>query len=210
MKKITEKLWKDEEFRKRASIRGSDQISLWNKRVWTDREPDLEEIRQNSVIRSRENIHKRNDRDKRTKLLNDYTVRLWKDKDPLLNEERERQLEIHSINGSNSIRKYYLPKIFYYNTIKMRSSWEVSFAEYLDKNNVIWEYEPETFKLCNGKRYIPDFFIPFLDIYIEIKPEYFLTKEVLEKLQLFKDLGKTLLVISDIRWEKSMDGISLV
>lgn len=38
----------------------------------------------------------------------------------------------------------------------MRSSWEVKYAEWLDKNKIKWEYEP-TFTLSNGLTYIADF-----------------------------------------------------
>ena len=41
--------------------------------------------------------------------------------------------------------------------INMRSGWEVKYAEYLDANNTTWEYEPRSFILSSGKRYLPDF-----------------------------------------------------
>lgn len=40
--------------------------------------------------------------------------------------------------------------------IRMRSSWEVKYAEWLDAQNITWSYEP-TFELSNGKLYTPDF-----------------------------------------------------
>jgi len=41
----------------------------------------------------------------------------------------------------------------------MRSSWEVAFAHYLDAAGLRWTYEPETFKLADGRRYTPDFYV---------------------------------------------------
>ena len=55
-----------------------------------------------------------------------------------------------------------------YNGIGMCSSWEVEYAKYLDKNNIKWLYEPKRFyfKDCT---YLPDFYLPETDTYIEIK-----------------------------------------
>ena len=50
----------------------------------------------------------------------------------------------------------------------MRSSWEILYAKYLDKNKIKWEYESKQFDL--GKlTYRPDFYLPKTDTYIEIK-----------------------------------------
>jgi hypothetical protein len=40
--------------------------------------------------------------------------------------------------------------------IYMKSSWEVKYANYLDTNNIEWEYEP-IFSLSDGRNYLPDF-----------------------------------------------------
>ena len=59
-----------------------------------------------------------------------------------------------------------------YNNIYMRSSYEIAYAKYLDKNNIKWLYEPKAFELLvNGKEttYTPDFYLPDLNRYIEIK-----------------------------------------
>lgn len=55
-----------------------------------------------------------------------------------------------------------------YNGIKMRSSWEVKYAQYLDSKNIKWEYEKKTFDLGNTT-YTPDFYLPETNEYIEIK-----------------------------------------
>lgn len=51
--------------------------------------------------------------------------------------------------------------------VKMRSTWEVKFAEWLDANNRKWEYETHTFSLSNGTTYTPDFFSD--GIFYEVK-----------------------------------------
>ena len=55
-----------------------------------------------------------------------------------------------------------------YKKIKMRSSYEIAYAKYLDNLNIIWEYEAKTFDLGNTT-YTPDFYIPYKDLYIEVK-----------------------------------------
>lgn len=50
----------------------------------------------------------------------------------------------------------------------MRSGWEVKTADYLTLNNVDWYYENEWLDLGNTK-YLPDFYLPKLNVYIEVK-----------------------------------------
>lgn len=53
--------------------------------------------------------------------------------------------------------------------IPCRSGYEVIYANYLILENIEFEYEPQCFKLANGKRYTPDFYIVKENKYIEIK-----------------------------------------
>ena len=53
--------------------------------------------------------------------------------------------------------------------INMRSTWEAKFADYLDKNGLLWEYEGKTFELSGGQTYTPDFYINDWGMFIEIK-----------------------------------------
>jgi predicted nuclease of restriction endonuclease-like RecB superfamily len=72
-----------------------------------------------------------------------------------------------------------------YKGIKMRSSWEVAYAKYLDKQKINWQYEPKTFDLGN-ETYTPDFYLPKFKIYIEIKG--YITNRFKRKFKLFKQL----------------------
>ena len=56
----------------------------------------------------------------------------------------------------------------YYKDIWFRSSWEVAYAKYLDKNRIKWLYEPKTFDL-GTTTYTPDFYLPETNTYVEIK-----------------------------------------
>jgi predicted DNA-binding protein YlxM (UPF0122 family) len=52
--------------------------------------------------------------------------------------------------------------------VKMRSSWEVKTADYLNDKNIKWYYEYEWLDLGDSK-YLPDFYLPDLNLYIEVK-----------------------------------------
>jgi hypothetical protein len=80
-------------------------------------------------------------------------------------------------------------KTYYYKNILMRSSWEVKYAKYLDKNNIKWDYEPKFFEL-GYTTYTPDFYLPKTDEYIEIKG-WWRDKSLL-KFKLFKKLYKNI------------------
>ena len=89
--------------------------------------------------------------------------------------------------------------------IKMRSTWEVIYAKYLDSLGFIWEYEKYTFKLNENKTYTPDFYCNNIfyevkgylhphsklkmDLFIEKYPKHTLiiiNRDYLKKLELIK------------------------
>jgi hypothetical protein len=53
--------------------------------------------------------------------------------------------------------------------IKCKSSFEVIYANWLIRNNIDFLYEPKVFKLKDGGRYIPDFYLIKEDIYVDPK-----------------------------------------
>lgn len=87
----------------------------------------------------------------------------------------------HSISMKKAVEKYpdsYTKnnvvgrvKNVLYNGIKLKGSWEVMVAEWLDSNNIKWEHETKYFEYeWNGKRkYYPDFHLPELDMFLEVK-----------------------------------------
>lgn len=62
-----------------------------------------------------------------------------------------------------------------YKDTLFRSYWESDFAKLLDAKSIPWEYEKHTFELDKDKRYryTPDFYIPIINKFIEIKPKHF-------------------------------------
>jgi transcription elongation factor Elf1 len=51
----------------------------------------------------------------------------------------------------------------------MRSTYEARFAVLLDSMGIEWKYEPKHFSVLKEKTYLPDFYIPNVDAYFEIK-----------------------------------------
>ena len=79
-------------------------------------------------------------------------------------------------SDSNFYSKVYHGKGIWYETsskkIFLRSSWEHKYAQYLDRLNIKWEYEPKYFTLFIDNKactYTPDFYLPDIDTFIEIK-----------------------------------------
>lgn len=60
-----------------------------------------------------------------------------------------------------------LPTI--YRGTQFRSLLEACWAATLDSLRITWEYEPETFELASGTRYLPDFHLTEIGIWLEVK-----------------------------------------
>ena len=60
----------------------------------------------------------------------------------------------------------------HYNGYRFRSRLEAKWAVYLDLLNVSYEYEPEGYVL-DGMCYLPDFYLPEFNSYLEVKPSSF-------------------------------------
>lgn len=86
-----------------------------------------------------------------------------------------------------------------YNGIKMDSGSEKKFAEILDKHNIKWvknstKFYPYFYKGKN-KKYYPDFYLPDLKIWIEIKGKIYVEPWLPNKLQSVKDTGEEIVII---------------
>lgn len=85
---------------------------------------------------------------------------------------------------------------FIYKGIKFRSNWEKIFARGLDKNGIKWKYECRVFKLKENLFYLPDFYLPEYDKWVEIKG--YMYDHSREKIQEFMKNHK-LIVLSDLK-----------
>lgn len=50
-----------------------------------------------------------------------------------------------------------------------RSEWEAAYARSLNASGTPWEYELYSFPLSSGKHYLPDFYLPETDEWVEVK-----------------------------------------
>ena len=63
-------------------------------------------------------------------------------------------------------------KIVEHNGQKLKGSWEVKVAEWLDSQNVTYKVEHKGFDYVfenKTKKYYPDFYLPDYDVYVEVK-----------------------------------------
>ena len=58
----------------------------------------------------------------------------------------------------------------FYRGYRFRSRLEARWAVYFDSIGIGWEYEKEGYDLGNGKWYLPDFWLPQVNIWAEVKP----------------------------------------
>jgi hypothetical protein len=84
-----------------------------------------------------------------------------------------------------------------YKGYRFRSRLEARWALFFDAMDLQWEYEVEGFELSNRKRYLPDFWLPVLDCFAEVKPKQLCKKEykkcsLLDKPCLLLDTGHPL------------------
>ncbi len=98
-------------------------------------------------------------------------------------KKRGEEIRISKISGENNYLYGHPAPLISNNLIKfidikgrfyiMRSTWEVKYAEYLDKKEVDWEYEEHKFKYVDScgrsHYYFPDFYLPSEEKFIEIK-----------------------------------------
>lgn len=80
-----------------------------------------------------------------------------------------------------------------YRGVTFRSRLEARWALTLDCADLRWEYEPEGYALSDGTRYLPDFFLPELGCYAEVKP----TGDAFLKARAFsREAGQPLLMLA--------------
>jgi hypothetical protein len=57
----------------------------------------------------------------------------------------------------------------YYNGYRFRSRLEARWAVLFDTLGIPYQYEPQGFQLSDGTYYLPDFYLPTLDVWVEVK-----------------------------------------
>lgn len=64
-----------------------------------------------------------------------------------------------------------------YNGYRFRSRLEARWAVFFDEMGIKYEYEPQGYKLSNGKCYLPDFYLPESKCFVEIKHDGAITED---------------------------------
>ena len=188
--------WDDEEYRAKMKLVQSETI----KKTWESKREHMlsvfatrkytrteEQMKALSCLTTKRNYDIWNDPEKREKQIATFSKRilseetLYRKSKTISNKalDRWRNLDFRNkmydiLKNNPRFGRYKTNKnvIYKCNTI-MRSSWEKKFAEDLDRLNVDWNYENKVFTMDNGRRYTPDFYLPEIDLFVEIKPKKF-------------------------------------
>lgn len=86
----------------------------------------------------------------------------------------------------------------------VRSSWERGVADWLFKQNIAYEYEPQLFDFGNGLRYRPDFYLSEFDRWIEVKG--WMTERAKQQIAAFRATGRSLFIIDRHWWRQYTNG----
>lgn len=73
-----------------------------------------------------------------------------------------------------------------YGGYRFRSRLEARWAVVFDCMGLRWEYEPEGFEMGDGVRYLPDFRLPELSLWLEVKPPIPVAAEDVKKIGAFQ------------------------
>ena len=83
-----------------------------------------------------------------------------------------------------------------YKGYRFRSRLEARWAVFFDYLEIKWLYEPEGFDLGDGLYYLPDFYLPDLDLWIEVKGV--MTQKDHQKLEAFARSGREINALGNI------------
>ena len=96
----------------------------------------------------------------------------------------------------------------FYNGYRFRSRLEARWAVFFDALNVKYEYEPEGYLMSNEECYLPDFYLPDMNYYIEVKGKNEHLYKDIDKLKQFTlDKKTVVMILSNIPYDKSARGL---
>lgn len=86
-----------------------------------------------------------------------------------------------------------------YNGYRFRSRLEARWAVFFDTAKIKYEYEPEGYELADNERYLPDFYLPDEDIFVEVKaPRENAFFEIKKAIKFVRSADKPLLILSNL------------
>lgn len=183
--KRNKKNWEDEEYRKKMTEVLTDnnhkmmpelreKVKKSSKKAWSKNTPEVEERRR----KAKDVLKKANELQ-------------WTP------EKREKMsIKLTEMNKSGQIR--YTTNKVEYKGDTFKSSWEFGFALYLEDAGLEYQYEPKTFVFeYDGRkhRYTPDFYVPELDSYYEVKGWYKDKENILRKKSVVEESGAPCIMV---------------
>lgn len=111
------------------------------------------------------------------------------------------------INAMNNIK----PIETRYRGYRCRSRLEARWMVFFDALGIVFEYEREGFELPDGRRYLPDFWLPQVKMWAEVKPFDFSPAELSLASELVKRTGFRCLMLvgsPDLRSYSEVPGVS--
>ena len=85
-----------------------------------------------------------------------------------------------------------------YNGYRFRSRLEARWAVFFDRMGISYEYEKEGYQLENGEKYLPDFWLPDNNQFLEVKPTKFTKQERNKCVLLSKGTGFVVILADGI------------
>lgn len=82
-----------------------------------------------------------------------------------------------------------------YNGYRFRSRLEARWAVFFDTQDIEYDYEPEGFDLGEIGRYLPDFFLPQVNMWAEVKPKALTPQELAKCRALALGTGESCLML---------------
>lgn len=97
-----------------------------------------------------------------------------------------------------------------YNGYKFRSRLEARWAVFFDAAGIKYEYEPEGFELEDGTRYLPDFYLPEIDYYVEVKGyNKHISDDLYRVMSFVVNSKKSVIILSNIPYSDKSEGLYL-
>ena len=95
-----------------------------------------------------------------------------------------------------------------YGSVLFRSRLEARWALYFDVIGIAWEYEKEGYEFADGTRYLPDFWLPQVCMWAEVKPETFTVGELHKAKCLVRETGFPCLMLDGMPALRSYGAVS--
>lgn len=94
-----------------------------------------------------------------------------------------------------------------YNGYRFRSRLEARWAVFFDAMGIKYQYEPEGFEF-DGIRYLPDFYLPELNYFVEVKGMSDHLVDDIERVQKFVIANKcAVIILTEIPYDPSLNGL---